>query len=279
VTIFLYHHNNTLYVKWQFIATMSSTNDDITSQAQLPSPLDDPTCIDPLSCPSLNWGFIGCGRVSHDYIQSLKHLPTQNVVACATSNSLERAQQFAKKHSILKSYGTYEELLADETVQIVYVGNIHSFRRTIVEQCINANKHILVEKPFACTVDDAEYLINLARSKGNLFMLEGMWTRFFPAVEKARQLCADSKDLGEIVNVSSDFNFNASDSEEYPTSFFYNRKLGGGATLLVAPYPIAAASKYEISSNIGNVTCSFGLHSALTPILNTIILTQIFFSA
>ena len=82
-----------------------------------------------------------------------------------------------------------------------------------------------------------------------MFLMKGMWTRFFPAVEKARQIVFGSNgsgtgSLGGIAYVSSDFNFNASDSEEYPTSFVYNRKLGGGASLLVAPYPIAAATLF-----------------------------------
>lgn len=211
-----------------------------------PSPLDDPTCVDPLQCPALKWGFIGCGRVSHDFVQALKHLPTASVIACSTRDDVGRAQEFATKHNIPKAYGSYEELLADPEVDIVYVGNVHAFRRSIVEQCILANKHTLVEKPFACTYEDAQYLISLARER-NLFMLEGMWTRFFPAVEQARQLVLGKSDesgiLGEVVNVVSDFNFNASDSEVYPTSFFYNRKLGGSASLLIAPYPITAASK------------------------------------
>lgn len=71
-----------------------------------------------------------------------------------------------------------------------------------------------------------------------------MWTRFFPAVEQARKLVFEEKKLGEIVSVFSDFNFNAADSEEYPSSFLYTHKLGGGASLLVAPYPLAAASLF-----------------------------------
>jgi predicted dehydrogenase len=72
-----------------------------------------------------------------------------------------------------------------------------------------------------------------------------MWTRFFPAVQKARDIAfgADQA-LGEITQVYSDFNFFAPDHEEYPTSFVYNRGLGGGSSLLVAPYPLAAATMF-----------------------------------
>ena len=79
--------------------------------------------------------------------------------------------------------------------------------------------------------------------------IKGMWTRFFPAVEQARRLVFGNKEgqggvIGEVVKVISEFNFNASDSDDYPTSFFYNRKLGGGASYLVAPYPFAAATLF-----------------------------------
>lgn len=137
--------------------------------------------------------------------------------------------------------GSYEELVKDEDIDIVYVGNLHCFRKNIGEMVLKANKHCLLEKPFACSYEDAKYLVGLAKER-NLFLMEGMWTRFFPAVEKAREMALGSSDgkekslIGEVVQVHSDFNFNASDSEEYPTSFVYNHKLGGGASLLVGKY-------------------------------------------
>lgn len=137
--------------------------------------------------------------------------------------------------------------MKDPNVEVVYIGNVHSFRRSTVEKCLMANKHVLVEKPFACSVADGEYLIGLAKER-NLFIMEGMWTRFFPAVQKARDLVygndSEEASLGDISKVYSDFNFYAPDHEEYPTSFVYQRKLGGGSALLVAPYPLAAATMF-----------------------------------
>ena len=186
------------------------------------------------------------------------------MVACA-ARSFDSAQIFATKHSINQPYGSYEELLKDENVDIVYVGNIHAFRRSIGEQCLMANKHTLLEKPFTCNADDAEYLIQLARDR-HLFLMEGMWTRFFPAVEQARQLVmGDTNSIGDVVTVISDFNFNASDSEAYPSSFVYNHKLGGGASLLVAPYPLAASTLFfggrlpDIIKAVGQVDQATGV--------------------
>ena len=67
--------------------------------------------------------------------------------------------------------GSYDDLLKDDDVQCVYVGNLHFFRREIGEKCLLANKHVLLEKPFACNPGDAEYLINLAKEK-KLFIME-----------------------------------------------------------------------------------------------------------
>lgn len=243
-----------------------------------PPPLDDPSVSDPLECPPLRWGLIGCGRISHDFTQALKLLPTATVVACS-ARSLDSAKAFADKHGIEKAYGSYDELVNDKDVDIVYVGNVHSFRRPIGEMVLKANKHCLLEKPFACSYEDAKYLAFLAKER-NLFCMEGMWTRFFPAVEKARSLALGSSDgiekgvIGEVVQVHSDFNFNASDSEHYPSSFVYNHDLGGGASMLVAPYPIAAATLFfngvepDSIKAVGQLDVATGVDLQGTAILN-----------
>mmetsp|Transcript_869 Transcript_869/g.1499 ORF Transcript_869/g.1499 Transcript_869/m.1499 type:complete len:403 (+) Transcript_869:181-1389(+) len=244
-----------------------------------PPPLDSPNVSNPLECPPLRWGLIGCGRISHDFTQALKLLPTAQVVACS-ARSLDSAQAFAEKHGIPKAYGSYNELVGDEDVDIVYVGNVHAFRRPIAEMVLLANKHCLLEKPMACSYEDAVHISKLAKER-NLFCMEGMWTRFFPAVEKARMLALGSADggqqkplIGEVVQVHSDFNFNASDSEEYPSSFVYNHDLGGGASLLVAPYPIAAATLFfngmqpDAIKAVGQMDVATGVDLQGTMILN-----------
>lgn len=87
---------------------------------------------------------------------------------------------------------------------------VRRYRVEHVEMILHAGKPVLVEKPFACNSTDAERLINLANEKG-LFIMEGMWTRYFPAVEKARELI-DEGAIGPVVNVVTDFSFNAADS-------------------------------------------------------------------
>jgi dihydrodiol dehydrogenase / D-xylose 1-dehydrogenase (NADP) len=158
------------------MSNISTTN---TNTSTLSSTLSPP--------PPLRWGIVGCGRVSHDFVQALKHLPPpsssstsstssstlpsySHVVACA-ARSEDRAKEFAERHGIDTWYGTYEELWKDERVDIVYVGIIHMVRRSIGEQCLMANKHVLLEKPFCLNLEDAQYLINLARHR-NLFLME-----------------------------------------------------------------------------------------------------------
>lgn len=100
--------------------------------------------------------------------------------------------------------------------------------------------------------DDPSGFDQQAKEKG-LFLMEGMWTRFFPAMSKVRELINEGV-IGDVVAVHSDFGFNGDDVANYPDHQLYNRRLGGGGLYYVAPYPVAVALQFlghGIPSHIG----------------------------
>lgn len=218
----------------------------------LPDPLDLRLGVTkPIGTGQIRWCVLGTGRVAHDFTQALKSVPgaVLSVVAARAPSRLASAQKFADSHGFATAVGSYADALARDDVDVVYLSAVHQYRVQHVEMILNAGKPVLVEKPFACNSEDAARLVALAREK-NLFIMEGMWTRFFPAVEKARQLIEEGT-IGRVVSVLSDFSFNAADSGKYPEKSFpdlessdgdpiYHQRLGGGSLLWAGPYPLAA---------------------------------------
>jgi len=188
----------------------------------------------------MKWGIMGTGRVCNDFVQALKATPGAKIQAVCSRTKV-RAAEFAEKHGIPVSHGSYQELAEDPEVQVVYIGSLHPLHREHAEMCLMAGKHCLVEKPFTCTVDDAKFLVNLAKEKG-LFIMEGMWTRFFPAVKKAREI-VNSGAIGKVTMVNTEFCFDAiSDNDAYPDSDMYSVPKGGGGAWYVGPYVVSAAT-------------------------------------
>lgn len=183
----------------------------------------------------MRWGILGAGRIASDFTNALRSVPSVRVVAVA-STSLDKAQHFAAQHEIPTAYGSYEQLVQDANVDIVYVATIHPQHLSNTLLCLNNGKHVLVEKPMAMNAKQVKSMIDTARGKG-LFLMEAMWTRFFPSVKKAREVIA-SGTLGGVVSVYGDFGFACSPS----TVRMFDPRLGGGALLDIGCYPIAAAS-------------------------------------
>ncbi len=96
-------------------------------------------------------------------------------VAVAARNA-DKAAEFAQKYNIGKSYGSYEELLQDEEIDVVYVGSIADQHAKMTKMCLNAGKPTVTEKPLTLSTKDTVELVQLAREK-NVFLCEGMWTR------------------------------------------------------------------------------------------------------
>lgn len=183
----------------------------------------------------VKWGFLGCGRIASDFTNALRSVPGAVRAACA-ARSLQAAEKFAETHGLARAHASYDDLVADPDVEVVYVSTIHHLHKEHALLCLRAGKHVLVEKPLALTRSDAEELVREAGSRG-LFLMEGMWTRFFPAVRKARDLIG-SGEIGEIKTVLSDFGF-VVDPQSRP--YMMHKETGGGGLMEIGCYPIQAA--------------------------------------
>src|SRR3954447_9203684 len=131
------------------------------------------------------WGILGPGRIARDFARDLSLVPGAELAAVG-SRSLPRATAFARELGFASAYGSYEELLADESVDAVYVASPHALHVAQVTAALEAGKHVLCEKPITLRASDAEELFDLAGRRGRLLM-EGMWTACHPVVRAVRQ--------------------------------------------------------------------------------------------
>ena len=150
----------------------------------------------------LRWGIIGTGRISAQWVANLAQCAGASVTAVA-ARDLERARRFAEEHGIAAACASYAELAASPEVDIVYVGTINRLHREHTLLALAAGKHVLCEKPLTETADDARAMYAAADARG-VMLQDGMWTRYFPAVEHARSLIEEGA-IGEVVLVQSDF--------------------------------------------------------------------------
>lgn len=197
--------------------------------------LPQPRFPDPMSAPALRWGVLAPGHIARDFVAALHRRTTQRVVAAA-SRSLERAQRFAGELGIDRACGSYDELVSDPDIEVVYISSTHNAHEELALLAIGAGKSVLIEKPVASTAAAAARIADAARAAG-VFAMEAMWTRYLPHLDVARQLLADGE-LGEVALVGADFGFPA---EFDPTSRMFDPAQAGGALLDLGVYPISFA--------------------------------------
>lgn len=181
------------------------------------------------------WGILGPGAISQTFVSDLKLIEEAELYAVA-SRSLDKAHSYAKKYNIPKAYGTYEELVRDSEVEIIYIATPHPFHKEWAIKCLEAGKAVLCEKPITINAGDAKEIYDAAR-KNNTFFMEAMWTRFLPVMMKVREWI-NSGAIGEIRMVKADFGFRANVDHE---GRLFNPELAGGALLDVGIYPISFA--------------------------------------
>mgnify|MGYP001807225042 FL=1 len=180
----------------------------------------------------MRWGVLSPGGIAGDFVGALHRHTDQTAVAVA-GRSLERSQTFADRFGIPKVHGTYEALVADPGVDIVYVASPHSEHRRMALLAIAAGKHVLVEKPIGLTSAEAAEVRDAAVA-AKVFAMEGMWTRYLPQTNVMMQLVADGV-LGDIQILTADFGTRGNSD---PAGRIYNPDLGGGSLLDLGIYPL-----------------------------------------
>jgi predicted dehydrogenase len=186
------------------------------------------------STTPIRWGILGTGGIAH--LQTKDLLANGFTVTAVGSRSQESADRFAAEFGIETAHPSYEQLVEDPNVDIVYVSTPHIFHAENALLALRAGKHVLVEKAFTINAREARDVVDVAAASG-LVALEAMWTRWLPHMVRIREIIAAGT-LGEIRTVLADHNQNL---PKDPKHRINNPDLAGGALLDLGIYPVSFA--------------------------------------
>ncbi|GAA1519038.1 putative dehydrogenase [Agromyces terreus] len=182
----------------------------------------------------LRWGILATGWISHLFTSDLKANGFD--VRAVGSRSQEAADAFAAEFGIPNAHASYEALVADPEVDVIYVGTPHPMHAANARLALEAGKHVLVEKSFTVNAREAREIAELAASEG-LLVLEAMWTRYLPHMARIREII-EAGTLGDVRSLIADHTQKLPDD---PAHRINALELGGGALLDLGIYPISFA--------------------------------------
>lgn len=183
----------------------------------------------------VNWAILGPGKIADKFASAFHLVPEAKLLAVASRDE-KRGAAFAQKFAIPKVYGSYEKLMSDPEIDIVYIATPHTFHHEQTLLCLKNKKAVLCEKPMTLNAKHTLELISASKAN-DTFLMEGMWSRFFPATQTALELIRNGK-IGDVKFLRADFGFAAPHQAEHRV---LNVELGGGALLDVGVYPLFLA--------------------------------------
>jgi dihydrodiol dehydrogenase / D-xylose 1-dehydrogenase (NADP) len=156
----------------------------------------------------LKWGIVGTGRICEDFCLALSTCDIkEHIIVAVSSREKIKADEFVKKCQLgndIRTYGTQEEIFDDTNVDIIYIGTIEEYHRDLSIKALNKNKHVLCEKPLAMNTTEVQDIINAAKITKK-FMMEAIWSRFFPIYNYLRDTL---KDIGTVNYYREKLEFN-----------------------------------------------------------------------
>ena len=184
------------------------------------------------------WGILATGRIAHSFATNLREVPGARITAVG-SRRRESADAFAQEfgdRSSIRAHASYEDLVADPEVDVVYVATPHAFHLENARMAFDAGKHVLCEKPLALNLAEAEAMVAEARA-ADRFLMEAMWMACHPVIRAIRTGLQDGR-FGTPRQVHADLGFVV---DQPPTDRLFDPDLGGGALLDMGVYPLTFA--------------------------------------
>ena len=185
-----------------------------------------------------NWGILGTGNIARKFTRALMLLDNAHLHAVG-SRDKSKAEAFASEYGFRNSHGSYEELVADPGVEIVYISSPHSHHLEHTLLALHNGKHVICEKPMSLNATEVEIMVAEARKSG-LFLMEALWPPFQPSYLKAGEILESGK-MGRLLHMRGKFAFISSYDPDLRT---YDIQLGGGALLDIGIYPIMDILRY-----------------------------------
>ncbi len=201
-------------------------------------------------------GIIGAGGIARSMcatIRGMKEKGRPVELYAVASRDIDKAIRFAREQGVKRAYGSYEEMLCDPAVELVYIATPHSHHAEQMKMCIAHGKAILCEKSFTANAAQAEEVLALAKEKG-VYVAEAIWTRYMPARKIINDLIAQGE-IGETTLLTANLCYTIEQNERIRLP-----ELAGGALLDVGVYPLNFASMV-----FGNDIASIQSHVEMLP--------------
>ena len=184
-------------------------------------------------------GIIGAGKIAAVMADTVSRMRGAEMYAVASRN-MDKAMEFASIHHATRPYGSYEDMLSDKAVELVYIATPHPFHFEHAKMCIDAGKPVLVEKPFCVNAKEAEELLSYAKKKG-VFITEAMWVRYMPMADTIKKLLKDGV-IGTPKMIMANLSYPMLTKER-----LIKADLAGGALLDVGVYALTFADLFKSS--------------------------------
>ena len=139
----------------------------------------------------IKWGIAGLGNIANKFAADLIITSTVDLIAVASSN-LSRAEAFKDNYGAKKAYGSYNELYKDTDIEVIYIAGLNSDHKQMTIDALNAGKAVLCEKPLGLNTTEVNQMIDVAKAQ-KCFLMEGLWSRFNPAINRAKEWIEEGK--------------------------------------------------------------------------------------